>query len=285
MIVQLAGVRADELRDVTMMLPAGVHGFVGGRRDGAEALCEVLSGRRRPRAGRVAVLGKDPSASPNLRRRIGALLAEADLVAAPTVGQMLARIGKLRGCDLSAALEALALQHLAPRPVVSLHAHEARAVELAIALAIERPALVVLNEPFSSIASFDRHAFVSRITTLARQGTCVILAASATSDIEPSADAVHHLVEGRVARSVDAAHGLAARSALVVRLAAGQDATPIAGALGARPAIAGVAWHRNSDGTTTLRVTAPDIDEAAIALSEAATEHHTAVAGWHTDAT
>jgi len=235
------------LDHVTLLMGPGVHAVMGQPEDGTAALCELVSGRRRPRLGVVTVCGRDPVASPKLRRRVGVLLPNADLPPVASVAAALELMERCRGVRLSGALAELGLQALESRAVSSLRSDEARAVELAVALSLPRPVVIVLHEPLTAVAHVDRDRVRQRIRDIARDGVCVIVTTSVPADVDGLADHVHlldrgHLVDG------DADAGGLGDGAAELTLWLAEDAARLrsmAAALGQHPDLSGVTFETN----------------------------------------
>lgn len=258
------------LYDVSLTFEAGIHAVLGRPRDGTTALCELIAGRARPRAGRVLVAGREPWRSPVLRRRIGAYLDRPTLVEAGRVGDAVAVASELRGIDVSASIAELGLADLLGRRMASLHAYEARALELAFALAVQRPAAVVLDEPLDATELVPAEALFERLAAMARDGAAVILTSSIPSDVEGVADHVHLVDRGRVVAS-DGALGWpgAGERELTVWLRDATLARRLASELGQAAALLGVAWRGRDGETASVSVRAAALDEAAVAVAAA----------------
>ena len=197
-----AGGRArGRLYDVSLRLEAGIHAVIGRPRDGTTALCELVAGRARPRSGRVLVAGREPWKSPALRRRMGAYLARPTLADGGRVGAALAVVEALRGGNVAPLLRDLGLSSLLDRRVASLHQHEARALELVIALAVTQPLAIVLDEPLDATELVPSEALLERLASLAAQGAAVIITSSVPSDVQGLADHVHLVDRGRLVAS------------------------------------------------------------------------------------
>lgn len=201
--LQLARVHGDDaagprgrargrVTNVTLLLEDGVQGFVGTAADGTAALCELCAGARPPRVGVLTVRGREPSRDHALRRSIGALLPLPALPPWGTVAEFSARLG----CEVPWA--ALGLSGLVSRQLVRLNFSEARAVELAIALHLPRPTLVVLFEPDVQTGPIDRGAVRRRVAALGEAGVLVIVASSDATALRALTQHVFVLDQGRV---------------------------------------------------------------------------------------
>ncbi len=219
MPVQLDGVVARDaagprgssrgsLQGVTAALGPGVNVFLGAPEDGTIALCDALAGVRRALRGAVRVTGADPWSSPAARGRIGALLAAPELPEAASVracvAQALAAMGRAAS-EADGVLAELGLGGLAARRPAALSFAEARAVELALALAVARsappPAVAVLFEPCADVAvPGGARAIDDVIAGLRAAGACVVIATSSTADARRLADVLWILSRGAIVR-------------------------------------------------------------------------------------
>ncbi|MEV0588277.1 ABC transporter ATP-binding protein [Nonomuraea sp. NPDC050310] len=171
--VDFGGVRA--LSGVSVEVPAGqVCGVIGPNGAGKTTLFDVVSGLRRPAAGRVLVGGRDVTGLPAVRRArqgvrrtfqrtqvFGRLtVAENVLAATEWQGQSFladlvawparARLARERGRRVAEVLELCGLAGVRDAYAASLPVGRRRLVELARALAGE-PEVLLLDEPTSGL--------------------------------------------------------------------------------------------------------------------------------------
>ena len=263
-----AGVRGrpvGALCGVTCSFGAGIHALIGAPHDGTLAFVDVAVGRRRPKSGRVTLVGREPHRDPALRRGIGFTSSVVQLPPLRRAGDVL-RFASDRSSEL---LDDLGLTALSSRSVASLSYGEARAFELALALSVPRPLLVVLHEPFCDVAVVDLAVVRQRMRELSASGCTVIVVAS-------SAATVAGLVDGwlRVDRGVIA--GGSARS-----LARGQlelwvecddrAARTLANALNACQAFDSVSWSRTSTELFSFRLRGADLETVSRGAAETCT--------------
>lgn len=265
-----AGGRArGRLYDLSLGLAPGIHAVIGRPRDGTSALCELIAGRARPRSGRVLVAGREPWKSPALRRRIGAYLARPSLADTGRVGRALDVAGMLRGVDVVGLLREVGLGRLLERRMTSLHQHEARALDLVLALAVDQPLAVVLDEPLDVTELIPPETLVERLRAMATGGTAVVVSSSVPSDVEGIADHLHVIDRGRLVASDGALGWPGAREReLTLWLRQVADARRLARVLAEAPALTGVSWE-GRDEEATVSVRAAEIEEAARAIAEA----------------
>ncbi|WP_437281472.1 ABC transporter ATP-binding protein [Sorangium sp. So ce375] len=301
-VVVLEGVRARDaageegrarggLSGLSVALGAGVHAVLGAPEDGTLALAEVLAGRAAPLAGRVLVAGRDPLRSAATRARIGVLAVTPELPEGASVASCMSVALRARGAPASGAaalLEPLGVAPLLARRRASLSFSEARAVELSLALAVPRPLLLCLVEPFAEVAVPSAEPVRERVRALAAAGACVVLLTSSTVDASALADRVHVLDRGVIVRTEPGAGERLAASPGAASPGAGQlevelhvlvherapdapGARALAAALASAPAVRAGAWERGpAEAVSTLRIRAADREAAALAILDAA---------------
>lgn len=254
---------------VTVALPGGLHAVLGKPADGTTAIAELVGGLVRPSSGRVLVEGKDPYREPSLRAGIGVTLAEPRLPDLGTVEDLLRLCARTRGGDVRAMLEQIGLASLATRRVASLSVDEARAVELAIALATPNPRLLALTEPFANTAGADRRAVIGALTRAAMTGTVVLAMTASAADAAELGGHVHLFEGGVVTRTLDS---------LAVTELPGSEATlcvttdhprALAAALADQQMVSSVQWDA-SRGSSMLTIRGSDLDRIGFAIARAA---------------
>lgn len=270
------------LNGISFSLPTGVFAFVGAPEDGTIALVDVLSGARAPSRGHVQVVGASPERSSRLRARMGVLSPEPSLPSARSVAELVTTALAARGQTLRAidVLASFGLDYLASRLPQSLSFAETRAVELALALSTPSPTLVVLYEPLVDVAINLLGVVRERIQQLANEGACVVVTTSSPTDARSLSDEIFVLQRGSVIRDVSivAAQNVPMLIAWVRPTDPSQGLAPIrrlAQALADRPEVSSVAWSDaagQSAQAAELRLSGSDLDAAALALADAATE-------------
>ena len=259
-------------------LGPGAHAVLGTPEDGTLALADLLSGRTRPEVGRVRVGGQDPARHALTRARIGALLPAPDLPDARTVAAAVELAQRARGeasPSAAAALSPLGLTRLLERRPGSLSFAEARAVELALALSTPAPLLVVLFEPLAEVAIPEVAAARARLRELTEAGACAVVITSSPADARALGDHVH-LLEGGTLQPAPAPPGGGELLVLVEEASPGVRA--LAAALTGAPGVQALAWEEAPPearaaavgALSSLRVRAPDLEAAALAIIDAA---------------
>lgn len=160
--------------------PGELLALVGPSGCGKSTLLRMVAGLERADAGRVELAGRDVSALPAERRRIGLVFQDHALFGHLRVAQNvafglrgLARRDRARRVD--ELLELVRLAHVARRYPHELSGGEQQRIALARALA-PRPEIVLLDEPFASLDELLRDEVRRDVTdALAAQGTAAVL--------------------------------------------------------------------------------------------------------------
>ena len=180
-------------------------------------------------------------------------------------------------------LDAFGLAALGERDPRALSIGEARSVELALALSTERPALIVLHEPFVDVGGISESAVRERIATLGTNALVVVITSSPSDG--QIARVVYTLHRGYLARRGDTPTGLGAFERTELHVWVASKGRELARALAESKALLGVAWEASADASSdsgTLRVAGPDVAEVALALTDAAVATGAVVTGFRT---
>ena len=189
------------------VVPRGsVVGLVGPNGAGKSTTLKILIGLVHPTAGRARVLGLDVAAdSLAIRARTGFMTEEDTLPRWMTVEDAMAfsRLLYPAWSD-QLARETLDLFGLSPRvPVAKMSKGMKRQLALTLAVA-QRPELLLLDEPTSGLDPERRRDFLNVIlTSVAREGTTVILSSHQLHEVERVADRVAFMRDGRLVRESD----------------------------------------------------------------------------------
>jgi ABC-2 type transport system ATP-binding protein len=187
-------------------------GLLGPNGAGKSTLVSLLTGVRRPSAGRVELFGGDP-ADPAQRRSLGVTPQETGLPASLRVGEVVdfvrAHFPDPLGRD--ELLARFGLSDLVKRQTGGLSGGQKRRVAVALAFA-GRPQLVFLDEPTTGLDVEARHALWQAVREFHAEGGTVVLTSHYLEEIEALARRVVVIGGGRVLAddTVAAVRGLVA---------------------------------------------------------------------------
>ncbi|PZF58388.1 molybdenum ABC transporter ATP-binding protein [Curtobacterium sp. MCSS17_008] len=177
--------------------------LVGPNGAGKSTVVEALAGLLRTRGGSVQLAGRDLTAVPTHRRRVGLVAQRPDLFAHRTVAGNVAFGPRATGASgrearqrSAAALAAVGASALAGRSPSTLSGGQAQRVATARALATD-PALLLLDEPTSAL-DVDARAEVRDALRTARAGRPTLLVTHDPLEAVALADRVVVLQDGRV---------------------------------------------------------------------------------------
>jgi ABC-2 type transport system ATP-binding protein len=246
-VISLEGVSARyagaPLTGVTLAWAAGAHALVGGPGDGGQCILALLGGLARPRAGRVSVLGAEPT-DPRVRRGVAHVPLDVALPEGLRVEEVLDIAAEIRGDAPRPAdgrLATLGVESLARRPVRTLTRGECRAVALVEAITSSARVLLV-EEPFVSLDPRATSRLAEALRSRAKEGAALVVSTASVRDAGELGD--HHLLlrGGAVVGEADSLAALAefTPSGARVRLTT-NDPAALAAALGHEGAVEAVA--------------------------------------------
>lgn len=202
-LVKRFGERAA-VANLDLDVPAGVcFGLLGPNGAGKTTTLRMIYGVARPTSGSVRVFGIDVVKEPRaVRERLGVMLQETVLIETLTPKENLRVFGRhylLREPVLSKRIEELMdfleLRPYADEVVQRLSGGFKRRLAVAMSL-INRPELLILDEPTTGLDPAVRHALWSRIRELRTQGTTVLLTTHYMDEAERLCDRVMIMAEG-----------------------------------------------------------------------------------------
>jgi len=212
-LVRIAGVSLDlkgqrVLEQVDLDLDAGqTLALLGPNGAGKSSLMRLVAGRLAPSSGIIRVAGADPFQAGSARRSIGWVPQEIALYPRLTVAENLGVFGQLAGVPrrdrreaVTAALEMADIADVAHRPVGILSGGYRRRVNIAASL-MNRPRLVLLDEPTSGVDLAARAAIHAVLDRLKAAGTAILIATHDFTEAERLASRVAFLAQGRIVRA------------------------------------------------------------------------------------
>lgn len=183
-----------------------VTGLIGPNGAGKSTLFDVLSGLRRPAAGRVELDGRDVTREGPARRSrrgmsrtfqrlelFGRLSVRDNLVTAAELGPERRHPG--RAADQ--VLNRLQLTHVADTPADELPTGAARLVEVGRAL-VQRPRVLLLDEPAAGQDGEETVRFAGVLRDVAAEGCAVLLVEHDMGLVMEVCDEVYVLDLGRI---------------------------------------------------------------------------------------
>jgi ABC-type multidrug transport system ATPase subunit len=204
--------RVTAVESVSLSVSAGeILGLLGPNGAGKSTTLRMIAGLVRPDRGRIAIGGHDLA-----RERARALAAAGFLIEAPalppelTCRASLRYLGLLDGgvaaARLDEVLAEVGLAEAAHKRVAELSLGMKQRLGIAAAL-LERPGLLVLDEPMNGLDPAGMREMAELLRRLARRGAGVLIASHLLDDVERIADRVSILFQGRVAAAFPLATG------------------------------------------------------------------------------
>ena len=194
------------VNDVALRVERGLcWGLLGPNGAGKTTLLRMLIGATPPSQGDLRVLGYAiPRQARQMRRRIGVVPQQDTLDPDFTVVENLRTYGDyfgLRGRALAGRIETLLafanLEHRRDAPINTLSGGMQRRLSLARAL-INRPDLLILDEPTTGLDPQARHLLWQRLRDLKNQGMTLVLTTHYMEEAERLCDRVTVMDHGRL---------------------------------------------------------------------------------------
>ncbi len=173
-------------------------GLLGPNGAGKSTLVSLLTGLRRPSAGRVELDGGDPR-DPARRRRLGVTPQETGLPASLRVGEVVdfVRAHFPDPLDRDELLDRFGLLDLARRQTGGLSGGQKRRLAVALAF-VGRPRIVFLDEPSTGLDVEARHSLWDGVRAFSAEGGTVVLTSHYLEEVEALAQRVVVIGAGRV---------------------------------------------------------------------------------------
>jgi ABC-2 type transport system ATP-binding protein len=194
---------------------AAVTAVLGPNGAGKTTTIECCEGLRRPDAGTVRVLGRDPlTADAAHRARVGVMLQDGGLPGGSRALDLVHHVARLHAhpLDVNEIAERLGLHPVARTPLRRLSGGQRQRVALACAL-VGRPLVVFLDEPTAGLDPQARLAVWQLVEQVRDAGTAVVLTTHLMDEAERLADRVFVVDAGRVVASGSPAELTGARGA------------------------------------------------------------------------
>jgi len=194
----------EVLAGVSFDVPAGqTFAFLGANAAGKTTTIRMLLGLLAPDSGQVSVLGLDPQKNPlAVRRRVGYLAEDQHMFGWMTAEQIVRFVAPFYDSwDASLARRYLQ-QFEVPVDQKIKHLSKGQNVRLGLVLALaHRPDVVILDDPVLGLDPIMRKEFNrDLIAHLQGEGRTVLYSSHLLYEVEPVADAVGILHQGRIVR-------------------------------------------------------------------------------------
>ncbi len=187
-------------RSISFTAAAGaVTALLGPNGAGKTTTVECVAALRRPDAGTVRVLGRDPR-DPALRARTGVMLQDGGLPAGAPALAVLRHVASLHGepLDVGVLAASLGVDSFARTTVRRLSGGQRQRLALACAV-VGRPDLVLLDEPSAGVDLAGRRSVWALLAGLRAAGVAVVLTTHSMEEVEALADEVVLIADGVVA--------------------------------------------------------------------------------------
>ena len=198
----------------SLTIAAGeIFGLLGPNGAGKTTMLECLTGLREPDAGQIEVCGLDARRqSGEVKQKIGVALQSTSLPDRITPREALRLFGSFyrERVEPPELLARFALSEKADAPFDTLSGGQRQRLALALAF-VNRPELVLLDEPTTGLDPQARHDLHAEIARMKRDGCTVLLATHDLDEAEQLCDRVAIVHQGRIV-AIGAPRELIARS-------------------------------------------------------------------------
>jgi ABC-2 type transport system ATP-binding protein len=194
----------EVLAGVSFEVPAGqTFAFLGVNAAGKTTAIRMLLGLLTPDSGSVSVLGIDPQKNPlAVRQSVGYLAEDQQMFGWMTVEQIVRFVAPFYDTWDAALARKYLQQFEVPVDQKIKHLSKGQNVRLGLVLALaHRPAAVILDDPVLGLDPIMRKEFNrDLIVHLQGEGRTVLYSSHLLYEVEPVADAVGILHQGRIVR-------------------------------------------------------------------------------------
>ncbi|GAA3288553.1 ABC transporter ATP-binding protein [Dactylosporangium vinaceum] len=201
----------EAVRDVSFTVERGeIFGIIGRNGAGKTTTVECIEGLRRPDAGSVTVLGRDPR-DPDVRQRLGVQLQESQLPDRIRVDEAMGLFASFyeRPAAPGPLLERLGLAGHGGRTYKKLSGGQKQRLSIALSL-VGSPEVAVLDELTTGLDPQARHDTWRLIADVRDSGVTVLLVTHFMDEAERLCDRIAVIDRGRTV-AVDTPQGLIRR--------------------------------------------------------------------------
>ncbi len=195
--------RHKVLEDVTLSIPQGMFGLLGGNGSGKTTLMRILATVLDPTGGRVRINGVDLKEKKAIRRIVGYLPQEFSMYPRMSVYSALDYLGllaelpaKVRRERIQGLLEQVNLEQERSKPFGRLSGGMRRRFGIAQAL-LNDPQVLILDEPTAGLDPDERLRFYRLLRQLSA-GRIILMSTHVAADIEATCQRAAFLSAGRV---------------------------------------------------------------------------------------
>ena len=194
----------EVLSDLTFTVTCGqTFAFLGRNGAGKTTTIQMLLGLNKPDAGSIKVLGTDPAVDPlKVRSTVGYLAEDQKMFGWMTVDQLIRFIAPFYATWDHALAARYVKQFELPLRTKVRHLSKGQNVRLGLLLALtHRPEVVILDDPALGLDPIMRRDFNRDLVThLQAEGRTVLYSSHLLYEVEPVADMLAILHEGRIVR-------------------------------------------------------------------------------------
>lgn len=184
--------------------PGEIFALLGPNGAGKSSIIRMLVGMTRPDSGHIEISHQDQHYDHVPRRFLGYLPEDRGLYPDKSVEKNLLYLAQLHGLSKAQAqqemnhwLDIFELTERRKEDLKQLSKGNQQKVQL-IAAVIHKPALVILDEPFSGLDPINQEKVVEFLKTLREKGMTVILSAHQMAMVEKLADRMLLMAKGQV---------------------------------------------------------------------------------------
>jgi ABC-2 type transport system ATP-binding protein len=222
----------DAVAGIDLRVPSGgVYGFLGPNGAGKTTTIRILLALIRPTRGMSLLFGEPVAAGAPVLRRVGALVERPAFYPYLSALDNLGVIGRTRSmapAELARrapeALERVGLADAAKRKAGRFSTGMRQRLGIAAAL-LDRPELVILDEPTNGLDPSGVVDVRAIIAGLARDGTTLFLSSHVLPEVEQLCDRVAILQAGKIIAEGETQAMLRAGERLFIRFDSAEDAT------------------------------------------------------------